>query len=160
MTTHYGDGHWETQLPVDYKNDSLVINTWETVSSDLSGGKPAKLRYFIIEQTNTGAAVEDIVIEITIPHPVTGVATALTFTIANSASGIPYYVYITRDLSTGWFYPWYSQADLHIGTESADQTVPFTVGYIGLVRERQTTAVDGVAAQIEVNIVWEKLVDY
>jgi hypothetical protein len=37
---------------------------------------------------------------------------------------------------------------------------PFNAASIGLIRVRQTTAVDGVTAQIEVNIVWDKLVDY
>jgi hypothetical protein len=145
---------WQTQLPVDYLDATLVINTWETVRADLSEGEPAKLWLIVLEQTNNGAAAEDLELEITIN------GTAYTWSIT-AASGTMYYCFIDDSLSGGDFAT--TQATnprtVGIGFDVGNLTVPFMVDTVGLIRVRQTTAVDGVSAQIEVNIIWEKKVD-
>ena len=78
---------WKTQLPVDYIDTSLTINDWETIVADLSDGKPAKLLAIIVQQDNNGAAAEDIELEITMAHPVTGVMT--TYTWSASLATVP-----------------------------------------------------------------------
>lgn len=147
------EGFFKAQLPVDYLDTSLVQNTWETVSSDLSKGKPAKLLFIIIEQTNNGASGEDIELEITI----NGTPYTWTLTMSN---GIKNYCYITKDLLTGDFATSsntgiYSVGSVGFALETAD---PFVCSKVGLIRVRQTTDVDGTSAQIEVNIAWEKQV--
>ena len=42
-TSAGGPKYWKTQLPVDYLDTSLTIDTWETVSADLSGGTAQKV---------------------------------------------------------------------------------------------------------------------
>jgi len=144
---------WKTQLPVDYIDTSLVINTWETVSADLSGGKPARLWYMLVEQTNNGAAAEDIELEVTIN------GTAYTW-IGSCDSGTVYGGYIQYNLSAGDFVPSLSTTKYTVASPTLSNHVamPFVASSVGLVRVRQTSAVDGVSAQIEVNIVWDKLV--
>lgn len=142
---------WRTQLPVDYLDTTLVINTWETVSADLSGGLPAKLWFIVMVQTNNGATAETIELEITI----NGVAH--TFTFSGIGSATPGYGYYNADLSAG---TWKTQATttiITVGSIESDAAVPFIAESIGLIRVRQTTGVDGTSAQIEVNIAWEKL---
>jgi hypothetical protein len=143
---------WETQLPVDYIDTTLVINTWETVVANLSGGNRAKLWYVTVEQTNNGATNETIEFEMTIN------GTAYTWTI-NAVSGSTYYIYFTMNLATGDFEPVSSAASVRTFIV-VDNTHPisFNAKSVGLMRVRQTTDVDGTSAQIEVNTVWEKLV--
>jgi len=146
---------WKSQLPVDYIDTSLVINTWETVSADLSEGKPARLLFIIVEQTNNGAAVETVELEITIN------GTAYVFTGTNMPSGTVCFGYVTEALLGGDFL-----VALPVGGTvipagegySATITKTFNASRVGLIRARQTSAVDATSAQIEVNIIWDKLV--
>jgi len=39
---------------------TLVEDTWETVVANLSDGRPVRLWYIRVEQTNNGATAEDI----------------------------------------------------------------------------------------------------
>ena len=148
--------YWKTQLPVDYIDTSLTINTFENVNADLSGGKPAKLWFIVVEQTNNGATGETIELEITIN------GTAYTWTLNNIASGTPKYCCITKNLTTGDFTTDYSSSIFAVGNDPAGGetglAIPFTAKSVGLIRVKQTSTVDGTSAQIEINIVWEKLV--
>lgn len=145
--------YWKTQLPVDYLDASLTQNLWETVDLDLSDGEPAKLWWIIVEQTNDGAAVETIELEITIN------GTAYTWTLTGIASGTPSYCFFAFSLAAGDFNPVASTTARTCGNPmNGDEAVPFCAESVGLIRVRQTTGVDPTAAQIEVNIVWEKLV--
>ena len=154
MTTAYGNRPiWQTQLPVDYKDTSLVINTWENVSADLSGGKPTKLNFTFFEQTNNGATDEDIELEITI----NGTAYTITQT---AVSGTVYYVYLNQAQSGGDFsFVTSTSTRAFNGQNIASMAGSFIAETIGLIRVRQTTNVDGTSAQIEVNIIWDKLVE-
>lgn len=149
-----GNAHyWKSQPPVDYLDDTLTIDTWETVSADLSGGMPAKLLVIIVEQTNNGATAETIELEMTID------GTAYTFTI-NANSGTKYYCVLLETLTAGDFTP-NSTTDVRtVSGLDPDFASPFYAGSVGLIRVRQTTTVDGTSAQIEVNIMWEKLTRY
>lgn len=153
MAKFYGDLQvWQTQIPTDYIDTSLTINTWENVSADLSGGQPARLWYVIVEQTNNGAAVETIELEITFN------GTARTWTLAGIASGTPIYCIITSNQSASDFETSSTTSVQQVMSLDVDHSVPLTASSIGLIRTQQTTAVDGVSAQIEVNIVWDKLI--
>lgn len=144
--------YWQTQLPVDYIDTTLVQNNWETVSANLSGGRPARVYAIIVEQTNNGATAEDITLEVTI----NGTAYAITGTLN---SGTPYYVIVRNLLETGDFaFLLISTARNILEDSNTNTGNSFTARTIGLIRTRQTTDVDGTSAQIEVNIVWEKLV--
>ena len=149
--------YWKTQLPVDYITtgvaDPIVINTWYTATANLSGGKPAKLLYILVEQTNNGATAETIELEITIN------GTAYVFTAACD-DGSEYYGRIRHYLVGGDFDTVLSITQSLTNALSNAHSVAFIAEKVGLIRVRQTTAVDAVAAQIEVNIVWEKLVEY
>jgi len=144
--------YWKSQLPVDYLDTSLVINTWENVVADLSGGKPAKLWWIMLMQTNNGATNEDLELEITIN------GTAYTFTIT-AVSGTIYYCRFTYEQSAGDFYPLAGTDIVTVGTgvAVAGSPIPFIRENVGLIRVRQTTDVDLTSASIEVNIVWERL---
>lgn len=152
MSTFYGDlFFWRNQIPIDYLDITLTINAWETVSAALSSSVPAQLRYIIVEQTNNGAAVETIELEITFN------GTARTWTLAGIASGTPIYCIVTANQSAADFETSSTTSIQQVMSLDADQSAPLAASSIGLIRTRQTTAVDGVAAQIEVNIVWDKL---
>lgn len=149
--------YWQTQLPIDYLDTSLVVDTWETVSANLSGGRPARVWYIVLEQTNNGATAETVELEVTIN------GTAYTFTFANIDSGADYFGYISFNQATGDFDPQITDLPCSTGNSAAlngydDRTVPFTCANVGLIRVRQTSAVDVTSAQIEVNIRWDKLV--
>ena len=142
---------WKTQLPVDYIDTSLTINAWENVSADLSGGDPARLWFIIVEQTNNGATVETIQLEITIN------GTAYTWEAAFDSATAQYGM-ITFSLVAGDFQPYLtSTANISIRGLNAYNGIPFTASTVGLIRVRQTTDVDATSAQIDVNIVWDKL---
>ena len=139
---------WVQQDPVDYDDATLVINTWETVEADLSGGKPAKLLYVSVEQTNNGAAVEDIELEITL----NGVAN--TWTLGGIASGAIHWCTMTIEGVTS-----NQTGSIRMPRALVDGDYgPLASESIGLIRVRQTSVVDGVSASIEVNIVWDKKV--
>jgi len=143
--------YWKTQLPVDYIDTSLVINTWETVIADLSGGKPARLWFIIVEQTNNGATAETIEFEITI----NGTAYTVTITADDST---PYFIYVMHSLTAGDFTFNSSTGNMTVlGIGYTQYAIPFSVDSVSLIRVRQTTDVDGTSAQIEVNIVWDRL---
>jgi hypothetical protein len=143
--------YWQTQLPVDYLDTSLVINTPEDVSADLSGGKPAKLWILSFEQTNNGATDEDIELDVTIN------GTAYTFS-QTAVSGTVYYCYMSRNLATGDFEPTVTTDVVTMNSEDTDFSIPFVAASVGLIEVQQTSTVDGTSAQIEVNLSWEKLV--
>ena len=143
--------YWKTQKPVDYLDNSLVQNTWENVVADLSGGKPTKLWYIIVKQTNNGATDEDIEFEITI----NGVAHTFS---ATCVSGTEMFCFFNRSLAAGtWGCSMVSTKYSCNESVVDSKAVPFTAETVGLIRVRQTSDVDGVSAQIEVNIVWDKL---
>ena len=146
--------YWKTQLPVDYIDTSLTINTFENVVADLSGGKPVRLWGIFVEQTNNGATAETIDLEITIN------GTAYEFT-RSCDSGTPYYGAIRSILTASDFTPQLNASTVTTGSGDLGQyvAIPFVASSVGLIRVKQTTDVDGTSAQIEVNIVWEKLVD-
>lgn len=150
--TLYGGGakYWKQQLPIDYLDASLTINTWETVVADLSEGQPAKLHHIAVEQTNNGATVETIEIEITIN------GTAYTWTLTGIADGAPIFLLITHNLDTGDFETNSTTSLQCVSALDDDRSQPFVAERIGLIRVRQTTDVDGTSAQIEVNAVWDK----
>ena len=144
--------YFKTQKPVDYIDTSLTIDTFETVKADLSDGAPAKLWYIIIEQTDNGATNEDLELAVTI----NGTVYSWTLT---AVDGTPYFCTIAMGLTTSDFTPATSTDSKTVGNDVSDfEAIPFVAETVGLVRVKQTTDVDGVAAQIEVNIVWEKLV--
>lgn len=146
--------YWKSQLPIDYIDTSLTINDWETVSADLSGGKPVKLWRIRVEQTNNGATAEDIELEITIN------GTAYTFS-GTLNSGAGYKGVCSGSLSAGDFSFIFGAAntDFTVNSEGNSNTaVPFFAESVGLIRVRQTSTVDLVSAQIEVNVTWDKLV--
>lgn len=154
MSEFYGNrAIWKSQIPIDYIDTSLVINTPETVAADLSAGDPARLWYVIIEQTNNGAAVEDIELLMTVN------GTVYTFAQGAAASGTRYHGYFTYAQTGSDFSPAFSANIITLGSamNDLDHAIPFTAETIGLITTQQTTAVDGVAAQIEVNITWDKL---
>ncbi len=120
--------------------DAIVVqNKWYT---PLSTTKNVKAFYLIVEQTNNGAAVEDIEVELTI----NGVAS--TVTMGAAINGTPHYI---RWLAAGTF--GYHTLIFQIRSIDLDQSVPLETKSLQ-IRVRQTTAVDGVAAQIEVNMVY------
>lgn len=139
---------WVQQDPIDWDDNTIVQSTWEEVSADLSGGRPAKLLYVSVEQTNNEASVETIELEITI----NGVAN--TWTLTGIASGVIHWCTMTIEGVT---------AD-QTGTVRMvralddDHSVPLAAESIGLIRTQQTSTVSGVSASIEVNIVWDKKV--
>lgn len=139
---------WVQQDPIDYDDASLVINTWENVSADLSAGQPARLNYITVEQTNNGATVETIELEITL----NGVPN--TWTLAGIASGAIHFLGLTIEGVTVDQTP----NPRMVRALDDDHSVSLASESIGLIRVRQTTDVDGVSASIEVNIVWDKKV--
>jgi len=144
--------YWKTQLPVDYIDTSLVQNTWENVSADLSGGVPVRLWFIIVEQTNNGATAEDIELEMTI----NGTAYTVAVTADDSTQ---YFVSVSYSLTAGDFSFLAGTQKGLVGSGVIDirSAVPFIASSVELIRVRQTTDVDGTSAQIEVNIVWDKL---
>ena len=150
--------YWKTQLPIDYLDASLTINTPEVVSADLSSGKPAKIWVIEIEQTNNGATDETIVLHITMPNPSTGAETVYDVTITTAGDGAIHWVYLNRALATGDYSFITSTSARTMGSNNmATTAIPFTAGYVGLITVEQTSTVDVTTAQIEVNIQWEKL---
>jgi len=142
---------WKTQLPVDYLNNTLVMNAWLQVIADLGGGQSARLWYIVLEQTNNGATAENLELEITIN------GTVYTFT-GTFDSGTQYFCVIGLSLTGGDFTPVVVTTSNTVGNEVSDyEAVPFIAENISLIRVRQTTNVDVTTAQIEVNIIWEKL---
>jgi len=142
---------WKTQKPVDYLDTTLVINTWEEIKANLSAGKPVKLWYIILIQTNNGATAETIELEITIN------GTVYTWSVA-ADSGTTYYCVIGASLTGGDFTAAVVTTSNTVGNEPSDyEAVPFIAENVSLIRVRQTTNVDITTAQIEVNIIWEKL---
>lgn len=144
---------WRSQLPVDFIDATIVINAWETVEADLSEGLPARLWHIEVEQTNNGAAAEDLEFEITIN------GTAYTVTLSGIASGVISYIHVSNNLSGGDFLFLGSTQIRTVGTFVNFNAIPFNAASVELIRVRQTTAVDVVSAQIEVNMKWDKLVN-
>lgn len=147
-------GYWQTQPPIDWLDTSLVINTWETVAADLSGGEPCRLLIISVTQTNNGASPETIQLEITVDE------TAYAIEFLNVTSGTPNYLFLSMNLSGGDFLFGSTLSKVTVGAPNnfQYQAIPFDCAKVGLIRVRQTTTVDAVSAQIEVNIAWEKMV--
>jgi len=145
---------WQTQLPVDYLDTSLVQNAFENVVADLSAGKPVRLWFITVEQTNNGATIETIELEITIN------GTAYTWTLVGIASGTETYCFLNEKLTAGDFATQFTASvvsALNVGAGDVDFSIPIMAASVGLIRVRQTTDVDVTSAQIEVNIVWDRL---
>ena len=123
--------------------DPIVVqNFWYTplVETD-----DVKAYYLLVEQTNNGAAVEDIELEVT--HN----GTVDTLTIVGAISGTIYYaVYDVAGVIT------FSTSVRQVISLDLDQSAPMETKSM-MIRARQTTAVDIVAAQIEVNMVYATL---
>ena len=85
---------WKRQPPIDWIDTSIVQDAWETVTSDLSSGKKAKIFVCLVEQTNNGATAEDLEIEITIN------GTAYTWSLTAN-SGTPYYLFMNATTLSG-----------------------------------------------------------
>jgi len=137
---------WISQDAVDFIDTSLTINDWSQVIADLSEGIPARLWFIILEQTNNGATAEDIELELTIN------GTTITWS-GTLDSGTPYLCYVGYDNNP------YLSAGVNSVNNSGytAQTVPLNCNSVALIRVRQTTDVDLTSAQIEVNIIWDKL---
>ena len=140
---------WKTQKPVDYLDDSLVQNTWENVVADLSEGLPARIWFIILEQTNDGATAEDIELEVTIE------GTTKTWS-GTLDSGSQYYGFLDKN-GDPQFHVANAQCTLRDVQPTGDVAIGGTYRDVGLIRVRQTSDVDGVSAQIEVNVVWDKM---
>lgn len=124
---------------LDWDEDTLVQNTWYTA---LATTEDVKAWYIVVEQTNNGAAVETIEVELTID------GTVYTETLVGLASGTPMYLTF---LYTGVLA---SQAlVIQVLSRDNDQSAPLETRSLQ-IRVRQTTPVDPVAAQIEVNMVY------
>ena len=128
---------------LDYDTTSvlpiIVINDWYTalVSTD-----NVKAWYLLVEQTNNGAAAETIVTELTIN------GTTYTNTDAAAASGVLQYMHLDTDGALQ------NQATARqLLSLDDDQSAPLETQSLQ-IRVRQTTAVDVVAAQIDVNMVY------
>jgi len=150
-----GNQYWKAQSPIDFIDNALVVNVWETVSADLSEGSPARLWYIIVEQTNNGAGVETLEFEITIN------GTVYLVTMAGIASGARQFVFsqLVDDGAGDFSFAGAVSIVTPLNpTLDVDQAVPFGADSVGLIRVRQTTAVDAGGAQIEVNIIWDKRV--
>lgn len=141
-----------TQPPVDWIETSLTMLAIETVETDLSEGQPAELYMIIVEQTNNGATAEDIMVNITIN------GTVVQWDLSGIASGTPQYLQIDKNLSGTTFNPTHgtSARGVLLGTVSSSDILPFVAESVSEITVQQTSTVDAVAAQIEVNIIWAK----
>ena len=116
---------WMGHLPIDFLDDTIVQNTWETVSANMSGGEPTKMWFIIVEQTNNGNTDEDIELEMTID------GTAYTGS-ATMTSGTPYYFYATWDLSAGDWNLWRTSNRVTAAAPETRVAIPWIVGDVGL----------------------------
>lgn len=119
----------------------IVINTWYTA---LATTRNVKSYYLIVEQTNNGATVEDIEVELTIDGTVYVAATAMN-------SGALYYANFGIAATFGM-----TGIVNQLLALDADQSAPLETKSLQ-IRVRQTSVVDLVTAQIEVNMVYETL---
>lgn len=142
-----------TSFPIDYIDTTLVINTWETITGFSSGGKRCKILYMYIEQTNNGATDEDLELELTYLDQ-NGTTRTITFSLT-AASGQRYYCYLTGDLTGGIFTGATSTSVYPMVTRGTDNIEGWKLRALTSARVRQTTDVDVVAAQIELNAIWE-----
>lgn len=122
--------------------DPIVINDWYTALETRRG---IKAYYLIVEQNNNGAAAEDLEVELTI-NGIVYVAS-----LGALVSGTSYYVNATITAAFSVF-----ATVRQILSLDADQSAPLETKSLK-IRVRQTTVVDGVSAQIEVNLVYEEL---
>ena len=132
----YRNLNWDTATDVPV--DPIVINTWYTA---LLPTRNVKAYYLVVEQTNTGAAAEDIVVELTIDGTVYTRA-------VNRASGVPMYMHMNQYNALDY------QTDIRqMMSLDIDQSAPLECKSLG-IRVRQTSAVDITSAIIEVNMVY------
>ena len=126
---------------LDYINNALTINTWYT---PLDTTKNVKAHYIIVEQTNNGATNEDIVCELTID------GTIYTWT-RGAVSARPYYLFFTAAGAVTD-----TDSKRQVLSFDNDQSAPLETRSLQ-IRVRQTSGVDVVSAQIEVNMVYATL---
>ncbi len=126
---------WDTAIDVPI--DPIIQNDWYEALVDL---EDVKAYYLVIEQTNNGAAVEDIEVEITlngVPYIYAGAA---------MASGVPAYLrFGITAVINGPGVP------MQMVALDADQSAPLETRLLS-IRVRQTTPVDAVSAIIDVNL--------
>ena len=122
--------------------DPIVQNTWYVALVPTSN---VKAYYLIIEQTNDGAAAEDIEVELTIDNVAQVGST-------NMASGTVHYVFLGINGTSGAV----ATSPRQLLSLDLDQSAPLETRSLG-IRVRQTSAVDVTSAQIEVNMVYEVL---
>ena len=126
---------------LDWDNDDITQNIWYTALAPVAN---VKAWYLVVEQTNTGATAEDIVVELTIDGTVYTRA-------VNRASGVPMYMHMNQYNALDY------QTDIRqMMSLDIDQSAPLETRSLG-IRVRQTSAVDLVSAVIEVNMVYEQL---
>jgi hypothetical protein len=136
----YRNLDWDTATDVPI--DPIVVNNWYTA---LETTRNVKAFYLIVEQTNNGAAAENIEAELTID------GTAYVCGIGGAASGTPYYVFADIDGALDQVGNVRQILSLDL-----DQSAPLETRSLQ-VRVRQTSAVDVVSAIIEVNMVYATL---
>ena len=124
---------------LDYINTSLVQNTWYTA---LATTRNVRAWYLVVEQTNNGAAAENIEVELTID------GTSITDS-QNMNSGDVHYLLLSDEGAIQWSVGSVRQ----ILSLDADQSAPLQTRSLG-IRVRQTSAVDVTSAIIEVNLVY------
>ncbi len=117
----------------------FVLNDWYT---PLPLTRNVKAFYLIVEQTNNGATAENLEVELTVDGVVH------LGTIPGATNGTPFYKYI--DYSGGF---WASATVRQILALDLDQSAPLETESLK-IRVKQTSAVDAVSAQIEVNMVY------
>lgn len=128
---------------LDYFNNAITINDWY---APLAETQDVKAWYLVMEQTNNGAAAEDIEVELTINGGAPIVAA-----IGAAVSGTPYYIILGL-----WGVAGSTDVPQQLLALDVDQSAPLETRSLQ-VRVRQTTAVDGVSASIEVNMVYATL---
>lgn len=141
---------WKSQLPVDFEESTVVINTWYEVVADLGSDKNVRCWFILVEQTNNGGTNETIEVEVEID--------GTPYTCSQSlASGTRGSVLVLHTLTGGDFTLYLTPTDATtmrgINTSNG---IPF-IGKIGRIRVRQTTDVDLTSAKIEVNITHDLL---
>ena len=124
---------------LNWDTSTVVQNAWNTPLDTTSN--PVKIYYLVFEQTNNGATVETVSLEITTN------GTAHTTTSAVN-SGAKMYVYFDEDgaIQRG-------TSVRQLLSQELDNSAPLETKSVK-IRIRQTTGVDPVSASLEVNMVY------
>ncbi|GAH47558.1 unnamed protein product, partial [marine sediment metagenome] len=147
-----GRKRWVTQTPIEYADATLVEDVWETVVADLSEGEPGRFWYVVIYQSNTGAAGEDFELEFNFGDAVRTLA-------VNLADDTPFYVYENYALLGGEMLLEINIAGTFGDAYGEGLAIPFSFDRCGLIRVRQTSNVDGGAAEVAITIIWDKFTE-